>query len=449
MDLLHQIGVHLPDNNLHPPGSQDPMRPWTDDAENGLRSIRTRKLERGRPITKSSPNLTLAERMTMPSRLLSTRLSQPSICMIKEWEQLSAEDSKKEEEASPDLAASAELDQTPPRPSLLLRIGKRGRSTSPTSHGLPRTNFLGSFYGLNSKKPLDYSENGRRTRRKLKHASSIPLAAPSSQMQNGSTLSSARQSISTSFSPGYIPQTTTADKLNTWETLSSSLEPKPWPSTYPRMETGLSRLTWPKKRTCLHSPTERTSSKNISVTFSNNSQRKPLPNMLESLPLTKPSESESQSDATSCFAIPQNSLISRLSTSIITEPAHRLLQQEVAQNLLVQEPSVPKFVETGTKDAATRQTHATISTNAKPAEEHIPKTSARERALREVLDSRAKRLRWVQDLMWDDLDLGISRAALWTESAAPIPETPSKEYDNTEAIQKLYRPFLTIQTFSR
>jgi len=83
--------------------------------------------------------------------------------MIKECEQLSAGDSEKEEEVSPDLAASAKLDQTPPHLSLLLRIGKRGRSTSPTSHGLPKTSFLGLFYGLNSKKPLDYSENGRRT----------------------------------------------------------------------------------------------------------------------------------------------------------------------------------------------------------------------------------------------------------------------------------------------
>jgi hypothetical protein len=58
------------------------------------------------------------------------------------------------------------------------------------------------------------------------------------------------------------------------------------------------------------------------------------------------------------------------------EPAHRLQQQEVAQNLLVQEPSIPKFVKTGMKDTATEQTHATISTNVKPAEEHTPKTSA-------------------------------------------------------------------------
>ena len=37
--------------------------------------------------------------------------------------------------------------------------------------------------------------------------------------------------------------------------------------------------------------------------------------------------------------------------------------------------------------------------------------------------------------MWNDLDLGISYAALWTKSAVPIPDTLSEEYDNTEAIQ--------------
>ena len=39
--------------------------------------------------------------------------------------------------------------------------------------------------------------------------------------------------------------------------------------------------------------------------------------------------------------------------------------------------------------------------------------------------------------MWDDLDLGISRAALWTERVAAIPEAPPEEYNNSEAIQTI------------
>jgi len=42
----------------------------------------------------------------------------------------------------------------------------------------------------------------------------------------------------------------------------------------------------------------------------------------------------------------------------------------------------------------------------------IPVISAHERALWEVLDLRATWLCWVQNLMWSDLDLGISHVAL-------------------------------------
>ena len=61
-------------------------------------------------------------------------------------------------------------------------------------------------------------------------------------------------------------------------------------------------------------------------------------------------------------------------------------------------------------------------------------TSAQLRALQQVLDLRAKRPSWVRNLMWTDLDLGISWAALWTESASPL---PPDEFRNKEAVNTI------------
>jgi hypothetical protein len=47
------------------------------------------------------------------------------------------------------------------------------------------------------------------------------------------------------------------------------------------------------------------------------------------------------------------------------------------------------------------------------------------------------RPRWVRNLMWSDLDLGISRVALWTENAAPLPPVPANEFCNTEALDTI------------
>ena len=41
--------------------------------------------------------------------------------------------------------------------------------------------------------------------------------------------------------------------------------------------------------------------------------------------------------------------------------------------------------------------------------------------------------------MWSDFDLGISRAALWTEDALPLPSVPLEEFQNVEAISTIFR----------
>jgi hypothetical protein len=62
----------------------------------------------------------------------------------------------------------------------------------------------------------------------------------------------------------------------------------------------------------------------------------------------------------------------------------------------------------------------------------------REKVLRQVLDSRVKRPSWVRGLMWTDIDLGISRTTLWTESASPLPPVPLEEFQNVEAIDTIF-----------
>ena len=40
--------------------------------------------------------------------------------------------------------------------------------------------------------------------------------------------------------------------------------------------------------------------------------------------------------------------------------------------------------------------------------------------------------------MWTDVDLGISRAALWTKDAMPLPSVPLEEFKNMEAINTIF-----------
>ena len=67
----------------------------------------------------------------------------------------------------------------------------------------------------------------------------------------------------------------------------------------------------------------------------------------------------------------------------------------------------------------------------------IPVTSAHQKVLQEVLELKARHPGWVHNLMWNDLDLGISRAATWTEYAEPLPSILSDEFHNIEALSTI------------
>jgi hypothetical protein len=106
---------------------------------------------------------------------------------------------------------------------------------------------------------------------------------------------------------------------------------------------------------------------------------------------------------------------------------------------------------TGTGEYADEERTASTFTYANDAPKRDTRAiSARERALLEVLDSRILRPRWVRHLMWNDLDLGISRAALWTENAVPLPQVPPEEFNNKEAMNTIAdNPHLLISPVSK
>jgi hypothetical protein len=98
------------------------------------------------------------------------------------------------------------------------------------------------------------------------------------------------------------------------------------------------------------------------------------------------------------------------------------------------------LAETGIKESAQEEKTAITSTFAKyVSKKDTSAISARAKALRQVLDNRAKRPSWVRGLMWNDIDLGISRAALWTENASPLPSVPIDEFRNVEAIDTIFK----------
>jgi hypothetical protein len=119
-------------------------------------------------------------------------------------------------------------------------------------------------------------------------------------------------------------------------------------------------------------------------------------------------------------------------------PTQDIIQRPLPPQTSPSSRDATNLVEIGTGEYADEERIATTSMSAScVSRKDIPVTSARERVLREVLDLRAKQPHWVRDLMWTDLDLGISHAALWTRSAAPLPQVPLKEFHNLEAMNTI------------
>ena len=189
------------------------------------------------------------------------------------------------------------------------------------------------------------------------------------------------------------------------------------------------------------SPTEPKSLKCIKDTSFSNSHPNRSQNTFASLLSTKPLENEFQSDVTCSYPTLSSSATSAPCTLTISGPLNPLdcpdllLRHHQTDHPLgcVTKPAI-----TGTKEYAGKEKTAFTSTSANCVlRRDIPVTSARRKALQEVLELKARCPGWVRNLMWNDLDLGISRAATWTEYSEPLPSVPSDEFRNVEALSTI------------
>ena len=324
------------------------------------------------------------------------------------------------------------------------RSGKRKRSMSPTYPGLSGINCSESNCALSYAQRSNCFEPGQLTPNKLNQASLIHHDAPHSPIQSGLTSFKGRPLTSTMSSPASTPLPPIIVAPNWSGKSSSNSERRTHPSQSLPMEIGPLHSILPGMPICSHLPTELKNLKCISATYCNNSQLSANPNTLGSSLLTKPSGSECPNVGIYSYPTSTSLTTCKRCTSTTTVQPNQVAPQEVVSsahltNLLQKNETNP--VETGIKEYAEEERTATTFTSAKYASRKgTPATSAhRERALRRVLDNRAKRPSWDRGLMWSDFDLGISRAALWTEDALPLPSVPLEEFQNVEAISTIFR----------
>jgi hypothetical protein len=313
------------------------------------------------------------------------------------------------------------------------RTGKRKRSTSPTYPGSSKIIYSESNCTPNCVQCSNYFEPGQPIPNKSNCVLSTLHNAPLSPTLNGSTSFKGKPLISTMYSPVFTPHPLITNAWNLSEKLSLNSEQKTHPNQSPHMGIGPLPLTLLVTPTCLLSPTELKSSKCISATYFNNSQQNANLNTLGSSPLIERLKSECLNVAIYSSLTLTSSMTSKPCTSITTAQPNQAVPQEVVSsthltNLLQRNKMNP--VRTGTKGYVEEGRTVITSTSAKYASrKDTPATSVRrEKALRQLLNSRAKHPSWVRGLMWTDLDLGISRTALWTENALPLPSVPLEEF---------------------
>ena len=153
-----------------------------------------------------------------------------------------------------------------------------------------------------------------------------------------------------------------------------------------------------------------------------------------SLPLTKLSESEYLSGMTFSCLTSTNSMIFKpctLTTTVPPKQAKCLWPMYQVHQPSLQPENGMKPVATGTKEYVDKEKTASISTyESYVSKKDTPVISAWTRALQEALNLKARWPGWVHNLMWSDLDLGISHATLWTKNAVPLPSIPTEEFHN-------------------
>ena len=203
--------------------------------------------------------------------------------------------------------------------------------------------------------------------------------------------------------------------LKVSEKLNLNLELKTPQNQLPWTETGQSCLISPVMPTSSHSPTELKGLKYIKDTSFSNSHPSGSQNTFASLLSTTPLENEFQSDVTCSYLTLSSSATSAPCTSTILGLLNLFdCPDLVLQHHQTDHPfgSVTKPAITGTKEYVGEEKTAFTSMSVSCVlRRDIPVTSAHQKVLQEVLELKARHPGWVHNLMWNDLDLGISHAA--------------------------------------
>ena len=283
----------------------------------------------------------------------------------------------------------------PPLSNPSTHLLKRKRSKSPIYPGSSKINSLDLNCAPSCEPLLDSFRPGWLTRNKSERVSLTRPDIQPSWIQSGLISSREKQLTSTTSSPDSTLHRPIISAPKVSEKLSLNLEQKTPQSQLPRTEIGQLRSISREMPTSSPSPTELKSLKYIKDTSFSNSHPNGSQNTFASLLSTKPLENEFQSDVTCSYPTLSSSATSAPCTSTISGPLNPLdCPDLVRRHHQTDHPfgSVTKPAITGTKEYAGEEKTAFTSTSASCVlRRDIPVTSARRKALQEVLELKARR----------------------------------------------------------
>ena len=389
----------LPRQLYRPPEYPKCNLHWSRNAQNGSRNSNRELLKSTKLVSRYTLSSLLQEESPKRLKPLSNHTSPSSISMRRNCAELQKEGylgqvtDRVEAQAGVHLDQAIDLDREPLHPTPARCLRKRKRSLSPTSRGLYETSFLETSSDLNSEPRSNRCKRGQLTLNRSERASLTRHDAPLSQTPSGSILSKGNLLTSTMSSLASTPPLLKIrEPKPSVNLLSSNSERRMHQNQSALMAIGPSHSTSPRKLTYSLSPIELKSSNPISDTSFNSSQLSRNPNTCASSPLIKPSGNAFRNAATSSYPISTNSGTYKPCTSTIMAPQNQLAPPDPfppETNHLLR--SVMNPVEIGIKECVDEGKVATTSMSANDVSKKvIPATSARERALQEVLDLRAK-----------------------------------------------------------
>ena len=199
--------------------------------------------------------------------------------------------------APPALLYRIQMDHSPMRN----QVPSDSKWMNQHTHGLPEDSTNVPSCGTLLPKPSDSSRSTLSTQRQPNDHSSTNLIARNSQTQSGRTSSPDEQSTSTLCSADNSPQHTTIPKSRNLGTSKSPLELLSQQRLSRTEATGQSHGTEPSEQRRSLSPTGFRNSPAMGSTWSIYSPSHTRVCTAESLPLTKPSERESEASGTSSY----------------------------------------------------------------------------------------------------------------------------------------------------